>query len=187
MRCLRTRLAPQRLGDAEVEHFDEVALAEDVTQQQVLGLQVAVHDAGVVCLGQALQQLDRDVTRAHGAQPLLTLDDFVEPVAADVLHHVEGQALVGLVEVEDANRIGVAQPLGQQHLALEARRELGVAQNVGKQHFDGDVFVDAGVGRAKDHREAAAAQLLTEDVATPELLPRLGEEVFHHVRHSASL
>ena len=62
------------LGDAEVEHLDEVLVVAALDQLDVVGLQVAVDDADLVRGAERAAQLLGDVNRALGARMPLLLD-----------------------------------------------------------------------------------------------------------------
>jgi hypothetical protein len=60
-----------QLGDAEVEHLDEVGVAVALAAEAVLGLHVAVHDILGVGDRQRAADLNEDVLRARPRQRTL--------------------------------------------------------------------------------------------------------------------
>mmetsp|Transcript_6693 Transcript_6693/g.20365 ORF Transcript_6693/g.20365 Transcript_6693/m.20365 type:complete len:455 (+) Transcript_6693:375-1739(+) len=84
-------------GEAEVEELDALAVLDEA---DVLGLEVAVHDEA------SRQRL----ARVEEAERLGELRDHLEPgEARDARHHSASRRLiVGLVEPQDAARVGVA-------------------------------------------------------------------------------
>ena len=91
--------------EAKVGDLD-VGVVLLVLQQNVLGLQVAVHDAAVVAVGDGVEQRAHDGLRLALRVAGLA-DDGVEELAAgaELLHHVE--VVVVLVEALDADDVGV--------------------------------------------------------------------------------
>ncbi len=61
---VRARLLDFHLGDAEIEHLDEVIAAIFGDQHDVVWLQIAMHDAGGVGSRQRVGDLARDDQRA---------------------------------------------------------------------------------------------------------------------------
>ncbi len=90
--------AREQLGDAEVENLD-VAVAAD---HQILGLEVAVDDAGLVRLRQAFGDLNSHVERVAERQRARR-DLLPQRLALDVLgRHVRAAAVLAeLVDGED--------------------------------------------------------------------------------------
>ena len=82
----RERVLAATAGDAEVGQLRApVGVDEDV-----LGLDVAVHDAALVCCGERMSDLDRVRQRVADREPPAALDPLLERLAADVLEHDEG-------------------------------------------------------------------------------------------------
>ena len=97
------------LGQAEVEELG-VAVAGD---HDVVGLDVAVEDAGVVGLGQALGDLEGDLDRAQEVE-LAVGDEPADGPAVDVLHGDEEIAvdLVDVVDLGDGRMVRRPRPSG---------------------------------------------------------------------------
>jgi hypothetical protein len=99
-------------GDAEVHHLDHAAFV----QHHIARLDVPVHQAHAVALGQRRQHIPGDLQRLLGRHRAELRDILVEygaqRLALDVLHHdVRHQDAVDgvLAGVEDRDYIGVIQ------------------------------------------------------------------------------
>ncbi len=113
--------AAHALGDAEVQHLDEVRLIVDVHDHDVLGLHVAVDDALGVSLAQGAQDLPGDPHGARRIQRSLTGQEIIEGLALQVLHDQEQGPVVGLPEVDEANGVRVLEGGDGAGLFLEPR------------------------------------------------------------------
>ena len=145
-------------GDAEVGD----ACSALVVDQDVLGLQVAVHDPLAVREAGRVQDLTGEVDRILRAHP--PLDQVLERRAVDVLHRDEVSA-VERAAVEDPDDVRVLEAGGSLCLALEALHELGVLREVVVQDLDRDLAVELGVVREPDVGHPARADLAVQAVA----------------------
>jgi hypothetical protein len=132
-RCPGARLLD--LGDAEVEHLDEVRLVAAPLDHHVLGLQVAVDDPAGVCLAQGREDLGADPDDAGLRQRELLGDDAGEVPAGQVLHGHEQRPVLGLAEVEHGDGVGVVEAGGGLGLAVEPLRHLRVVGEAAVQHL----------------------------------------------------
>ena len=134
--------------------------------EDVLGLDVAVHDGVPVHVAERIRHLRADV----GDLSLLhrtACEAVGERAPLDVLHdHVAaGDALVHEdAGVVDADEAGVVEPAEQPDLALAAL-QVGDRVVVGAEHLDRDVAAELGVTGAVDVGHAAGAEVLAEVVA----------------------
>ena len=134
----------------------------------VLGLHVAVDDAGGVGGGERVEHLDRDSQGAIDRQAP-AVDDLVEGHAAEALHHqVRKEAPLALRDLVDADDPGVADLLRRPGLALEAREELRVARAVGGEHLERDLAPELGVLGREDLAHAARPEVAGDAEATVE-------------------
>ena len=102
-------------GDAEVRQL-HLALGRD---QDVRGLHVAVHDAGLVRGGQRVGGLAQQRCGLVGGEGPVLPHQLGERAPLDVLH--DQPVLVALLDqVEDRDHVGVVEPGGQAGLALGA-------------------------------------------------------------------
>ena len=177
--------AGDQAGEAEVEDLDEgewwalieleslegiervAALAAD--QEAVAGLDVAVDDAAVVGGLQRGADLDGDGDDAAPREWAgAGLEQGVEALALEVLHHRVEQAVVALAEVGDGDAVLVAEAGAEQGLLMEAAAKVLVAAVVGVEDLDGDGGAEGHVAGLVDGAHAAAADASAQAVALAE-------------------
>ena len=145
--------------EAEVEHLEHAV----GPQHHVLGLEIAMHDAGVVRAQERRGELLAE-RRDGGRRQALAVDPRAQRLALDPLHDDERRVGV-LAEVVDGDDRGVVERGGG------ARLTQGLGQRVGAfatmERLDRDHPVEHRVARAEDVAEAAAADL-AEDLEAPE-------------------
>ena len=118
------------LGDAEVEHLDEVGIAVLLDEHDVLGLEIAVHDVARVRARERRGDLARDVERAPSVErPARDLG--AQALALDVLEHEEERAVLELAEVGGGRDVRVLDVRRGHRLALEARDDLRALRVLG--------------------------------------------------------
>ena len=105
----------QRPGQAEVGHLDRTG----IRHQDVLGLDVAVHESGFVGGGQGLQSLTEHEQCLLARHRTRLVQDVPHGPAGDVLHGQVDQS-VGFALVVDAHHVGMGQPGGGSGLGAEA-------------------------------------------------------------------
>ena len=118
------RAGEQRIlpGEAEVEDLD----APVVEEEQVLGLDVAVHDALLVRRGEALRHARRVLGGlAHAERPLA--QPRAHRLALEQLRHHE-EPLALLPGVVDRDDVGVRERRDRLRLGLEAGERVGVVE-----------------------------------------------------------
>ena len=150
--------------------------------QDVLGLDVAVHDAGPVGGGEPGQHRLEDGEGLGDGQPAAGLQQVAQRAAADELHDQEDQALVAAL-VADADDVGVAEHGRGPGLAGEPVDERRVVREVLGHDLDGDGPVQPQIGRGVDGGHAATGEPLLEAVAPLEDQPHHG--VGHGCVHGA--
>ncbi len=154
-------VAVEDLGDAEVEHLDEVGLVAPLLDHDVFRLEIAVDDVVRVRFTQRREHLRHDV-----AEPLLGERPVVAKHDAQVLslHQLHGdeEPAVGVVaaEVEDADAVGMVEPAGGLGLALEAAHQRGVFEERRLEHLEADHAVERQVPGAVHLAHSALADQL---------------------------
>ncbi len=157
-----------QLRDAEVEHLYVLATRAQRLDEDVLGLEVAVDDAGRMRVVERGKRLAEQLCDARGRQRPLVAHDLRERAAAQHLHDDVQGAGRGLPEVEDGDRVRVVQAAGGARLVLEALRGHRVRGNLRVEHFDRDLRVEAEVHAAVDAAHCAHADQLEQLVLTDE-------------------
>ena len=135
--ALRRRLLFQDLRQAEIHHLDEVEPRAERLEHYVVGLQVAVHDAEGVRLFERGERLFQHVGDTRERQRPLVVHHARQMSTAQVLHHDVRLTLLGAPEIEDGDRVRMAQTAGRPGLVEEARRGELVVGQVGMHHLDG--------------------------------------------------
>src|SRR6478752_2391590 len=146
------------LRDAEIEHFDDRAFWRDGAEQ-ILGLQIAMHDAERVRFEQAVASLQHVIDGFLHWQRAVFGQHRRQVAAFEPLHHDVRRARVETSDVEHAHDVGAAQLGGGARLEQHAAHDLFVARQVVADDFDRDRRVELEVGRGQHHSHAADAEL----------------------------
>ncbi len=147
--------------DAEIEQLGGQPV---VGEQDVRGLDVAVHDAARMRIGERVGHLHAERQDALIGHAALRLEHLVERPAGDQLHRDIGDA-IGLADVVDRRDIGMAERAGRGRLAQEAAPDFGIAAIFRLERLDRDDPVDPGVVRAEHLRHRAFADARVDPVA----------------------
>jgi hypothetical protein len=151
-------IAVRRLGEAEVEQLDLIAAREE----HVLGLEIPVHDALAVRLGEAVEDLPREEDRAIRLHRLAHVE--AEMAARHVLHRDVRRAVVfaHVVHVRDRR---VVHARREPRLAQEARARVGPELGRRQQELERDDAIEVIVPRAEHGAHAALPEQVEDQVA----------------------
>ena len=127
----------ERARDAEVSHL----CATVAVQQDVLRLDVAMHEAVLVGEPQRAGDLDRDLERLTDVQPALPHDELLEVLTLDVLED-DVLASVLLSPVDDRDDVRMLQLRDGAGLPLEPLDEVFVPVVLLVQDLEGDVALE---------------------------------------------
>ena len=152
------------LGDAEVEHLDEVGAALALDEVDVLRLHVAVDDPVAVRGAQPLRDLHQDRARAVPVHRARLLQPLPEVLAVQVLHRDEHQPLGRLAEVRDVDDVLVADARRALGLLQEPGDQIGPARQVLEQDLERDLLLDQRVLGLVDRAHPALADLADDAV-----------------------
>ena len=122
-----SRGGAQHLGDAEIGDFDAASFVE----QQVLGLDVAMHNAAVMGKLQRIAKRRDNGERLLGRE-LAGAQQLPEIRAIHEFHQQKIKA-AGLAEIMNRNNVRVIQSGERLRLAGEAFGELGIVDAFGSQ------------------------------------------------------
>ena len=171
-------------GQPEVGDLDPPVVAE----QHVLGLDVAVHDAGPVRRGQRPQHRLEQRQGAGRRQRPAVAQQRAQVAAVDVLHDQVGRTGLGVASlVEDRHDLRGGQAGGRAGLAGEPRDEVGVVGERPVHHLDGDRTVEPLVDAAVDGRHPAPGEQRRQPVAVVEQAPDQRVVGLHGGRHGVPL
>ena len=129
-------------------------------EQDVLGLDVAVHDPLGVRVGERARHLPRDAERLLDGEPSGAREPLSQRLAVDVRHHVEERA-VHRARVIERQNVRVAEDRRELNLAQEAdRAECGA--HLRPEHLDDDGSRVLAIRSAVHDRRAATPELLLQ-------------------------
>ena len=155
---LLRRRPVQRLGDPEVGDLDVPLLGD----QEVLRLEVAVHDVLLLGGGEAGEEVVQDHDHLLGPQ---LAHVRAQRAAAQVLHRDVRRAL-GEERLIDDDDVRVAERAGDVRLAQEALDQLRILGAERRQLLERHQPLQIGLARQVDRGHAAAAQLAQNLVST---------------------
>ncbi len=151
-----------------------------VGQHDVGGLEVAVDDAVGMGLGEALEGLAQDVTDPLRRHRPRGLDHLAQSRPAHVLHRVVEQAVAAVVEVVDADGVGVRQVTHRHDLAAEALGHLLDLHGVSDEHLQRHLAVHGQLSREVDGAEAALPEQRFDAIGAVEDVAGLGEALHRY-------
>ncbi len=157
-----------RLGDPEVGDHRAIRRQEDVA-----GLDVAVHDAGEMRRRQGARDVAQQVARLAQWQRAATRQPGAERLATHERHRVVGQPGCGLSRRENRHDVRRLESRRDADLAREPLRRNALCE-IGMQDLHDDVAVQRAVAREEHARHSASAELAPKLVLRAE---RVGEQV----------
>ena len=177
------------LGDAEVEHLDELVVAPARHQHHVRGLEIAMHHAAGVRLGERFADLRGDVDRARRRQTARLLDGVPEVAPVEMLHreieHAVGQGAV----VVDGDDVRMIERGRGARFEVEARRHLRITRQRRVQQLDHGAATHGRLVGEIDRAHSTLADLLDENVLIDEPPAEIGVRrrggLFAHVNYES--
>ncbi len=148
-------LVGQDLRHAEVEQLRRHPRGR-VDEQHVLGLEVAVQDAGLVDRVQPRADGANQAHRFVGRHRLSRAKLLAQRPPVDQLHHQVRAGARGDAEVVDLDEVRMAQLRRQPRLVAQAVDVRRRRQAIGPQDLDGDLAREGQLGRAVDDTHPAA-------------------------------
>ena len=145
------------LGEAEIEHLDVLIAAGSAGDEDVLRLEIAVHDPDAVRFAEAGADLVGDEQRPARREAAFVFEQLREVAAGEVLHHQIDDTLPH-AEVEDGDRVGIGELRDRHRLAAKALGKVRVTAQIGAQQLDRDALADADVLGEVDRAHAARSE-----------------------------
>ena len=159
----------EHLREPKIEDLDEVRIAQPRHQHDVVGLEIAVDDAGDVRRGQRARDLCAHVQRTHGVERGLAGEHRGERLTLEILHDVEVVALGRDPEVVDLDDVLVADLVDRAGLLEEALHDLLVAGELAVDDLERHLLPDQRVLGEIDHAHPTGADLRDDPVVADRL------------------
>ena len=141
----------------------------DPVEQNVVGLDVPVHDPARMRVGQGIRHFQQPAAHVvHRQRPTL-LHQRGEVVAIDARHHEEHE-VPDFVDRIDGDDVRMAQLRGGLRFAQKARAHIAPERQLGWQQLDGDKALEPAVLGAIHDSHSATADFLVELVGSAERL-----------------
>jgi hypothetical protein len=167
----RARLLQRlQLGDPEVEHLHQVGPVLAPADEQVVGLEVAVHDPSRVGGGHAPAGLRDQVGGARQRQPPVAFQQPAQALADQQLHHDVRRPVLGDAEVDGGGDVLVLQPARRRRLPLKSAEDVAALGQVPAQQLDREAAPDQRVLGFVDHRHPATRQQANHPVLSADHL-----------------
>ncbi|MFM2417005.1 MAG: hypothetical protein RL385_1728 [Pseudomonadota bacterium] len=170
-----------QLGNAEIEHLEQWSAALTAGKEEVLRLEIPVHDAQAMGFLDAQTGLTYEPRRFCRGQPSAGGELLPEVLALEVFHGQVGRAVAQGARVKHATHMFVADACRRSRLALEALRGRWIALcQPGLQQLHGHALVEASVEREQNASHTALAQHALHAVLVGEHFPFSGQSVGRH-------
>ena len=166
-----------QLGDAEVEQLHERP-ARGRHEEDVVGLEIAVHDAGVVRGLEALEHLLRAGGRGRRRERPHAREELRERLADQQLHDEVREAVGRLIDVGHVHDVRRRDVRRQPRLLQEPRDEPGAARELGVQELERDPRPEELVARLPHGAHAPLADAAHQPELRAYELPRLGNHEY---------
>ena len=153
-----------QLREPEIQHLDVLCAVAAVDHHQVLRLEIAMHDARVVRLGQARTNLDEQPGRAREGPRPVSAQQRCQVVPLDVFHH-QVERVVALPEVEGLDDIGMIELADGLRLQAEPAQHLRFCGGIGRQHLHRRGLPEVKVLDSIDDPHASGPDALADTVA----------------------
>ena len=148
------------LGEPEVQNLREAVLGD----HDVLGLQIAMDDAGVVCPSKPVGDLHREIEEPlHGERS--GGQQIAQRLALDELHRDVGKRARG-ADLVDRDDVGMVERRHRSGFLLEAPDPVGLGGHRLGQDLEGHVAAEPRVVRPVDLPHAARAEAPADGVGT---------------------
>jgi hypothetical protein len=149
-------------GDRQSEVRD-LNNAGAIFDQEVLGLEVPVHQAALVGVIEGAESIEEDLDDTLSGYRSLRLNDACQVAPPDVLHRVPDQTRTP-ADVVRVGDVRVHDLCGHSRFAPEALDHAGIDGQIRVQDFQGDLPFEREVPNEVHPTEAAGAEFLDPDL-----------------------
>ena len=162
-----------QLGHAEVEHLDHIGSVVAAADEQILRVQIAVNDPGLVRGPYPVASLHNQIRGARYGQALAAIDEGAQAFAGQVFHHDVGRAVLGDAEVDGGGDVLAFESARGLGLALEPRQALTLRGQFGVQQLDREAALDHRVLRLVHVPHATRGKVANQPILAPDDLANL--------------
>ena len=155
------------LREPEVDDFDYRSEGATVDDHDVLGLDVAMHEAHGVDGGQTCEHLRREGAELADRERTTNAKQIPGALALEVLHRKEGDLARSRVEVDDSHDMWARDACEGLGLTEKAGTKLGVLAILFTEDLDGHAVTEVDSPGFVDLAHSARAELLQDLVAIP--------------------
>jgi hypothetical protein len=168
------------LRDTEVGDLDARASVRHRFDEQVLGLDVAVHDATAVRFCEALAHVEDDRDRVADGHRTAVREHTIEVGPFDELEHEIGRSVGETRDVEDAHHVITAEGGDGARFLEQSLHDAVVRGQLRPDHFDRDGHVEIDLPRQEHETHATFAEDGFDAIASNSITFREGV----HRRHT---
>ena len=178
-----------QLGDAEVEHLEEIGPVLPPADEQILRLEVAVDDPRGVRDLHAAARLRHQIGGPPDRQRPLAPEERGEALADQVLHHDVGRAVLGDAEVDGGRHVLALERPGRLCLTLEPRQDVPPLGEIATHELHREAAPHDRVLRLVHHAHPPFSQQADDPVLGADELPhpRDRDRPAGHSRRSSAL
>ena len=166
--------AGNHLRGAEIEELDVGEVLPRIHEVDVFGLEVAVDDPLRVGCGEPRENLGDDERRRADIHFAVAVDEIVEALAFQVLHHDKGDALGGRSDIVDVNDTSMTGGRCDLRLSFETLEVSRVLEQLRRRDLDRDPFFELLVLRYEHLSHTALANGADESVLPSEQVSSFG-------------
>ena len=127
-------------------------------EEDVVGLEIAMNDLGVVRRAQRRGDLEDDLHAETGREGTARLDRAGERLADELLHDEVRHVAVESSEVGDGDDVRMPHHRRRPRLPQEARGEIGIAREIAPQHLEREEAIERPVAHAVHRAHAPFAE-----------------------------
>jgi hypothetical protein len=167
------------LGDAEVEDLHERGAIRAFAEKEIRRLQVSMHDAEAVCLGDRLTGLQHPVDDGPYRQRAALLQHLPQVLTGEVFHHHVRHSAVERAYVGDARNVLALDASGRLRFAQKSLHRVRSSRRRRQQEFQSHATAEVEVHRRDDDAHSPHAEHTLDLVFLRDDLARTHGGVIH--------